>query len=187
MEKNQTKLKLRQKLLDRRDLVSLALAEEKALAMREQLLKLPLHGIIAGYHATRREADPAPFLESLHEKGHTLALPVIRAGNHILFCQWKPGDTLHVNRYGIHEPPETASAIKPDAILVPLIAFDLKGHRLGYGGGFYDRTLAMPDYDRCRRIGLAYDFQKVERLPSEPHDVTLDFVVTETTTYRFDG
>jgi 5-formyltetrahydrofolate cyclo-ligase len=136
---------------------------------------------VAGYVAINHELDAMPVLLQLAGKGHALALPVVeQKGQPLQFRRWQPGEALGLGHYNI-PVPQNAQTVVPDVVLVPLLAVDETGHRLGYGGGFYDRTLHA-----CRKInshllayGLAYDFQCVARLPAEPHDVRLDAVITE--------
>lgn len=181
-----SKQALRERILDRRDLVSLALREKYALQQRDHALEgLSFKGIIAGYRPVRREADPAPLLRELAERGHTLALPCVLENQRLVFRQWQFGDPLREGAWKIEEPLKQAPQVTPDVVLLPVVAFDPQGQRLGYGGGYYDRLLADPVYERARRVGYAYEFQKVERLPSEAHDATLDYVVTEAALYRF--
>ncbi len=98
--------------------------------------------IIAGYRALKDEADPVLLMRGLAARGHALALPRIAAKDCALhFHRWREGDVLHDNHHGIAEPSADAERLTPDIILVPLLAFDVTGHRLGYGGGYYDRTI----------------------------------------------
>ncbi len=138
---------------------------------------LPLKDVrvVAGYWPIRDEADVRPLMSALAASGHPLALPRIE-GRELSFRAWKEGDEVEVNSYGIAEPVSSGPALKPDLILVPLLAFDSGGHRLGYGGGFYDRTLAK---HACKAIGIAYAGQEVQELFHEPHDRALDMVLTE--------
>lgn len=135
--------------------------------------------IIAGYFPFRDEADPRVLLSALASRGHPLALPCVESGRPLGFRSWKMGDAMHANpgAYGIAEPLPAAPAVVPQVVLVPLLAFDAKGHRLGYGGGYYDRTLRA--LFGARAIGVAYAGQEVPLLPSQPHDHPLDAVVTE--------
>jgi 5-formyltetrahydrofolate cyclo-ligase len=142
--------------------------------------------IIAGYAAVRGEADPFPLMAALANNGHALCLP--RAHDGVLtFHAWKPGDPLVVGRMSIPEPDAKARERRPDLLLVPLLAFDRLGYRLGYGAGYYDRYLR--DH-RARRsvkaVGIAYAGQQVESLPVEEFDEPLDAVVTETQVIRFE-
>ncbi len=136
------------------------------------------------------EVDPTPLLDALWGARRMALLPVLRvlAGNRLAFHPYRPGDILAPNRYGIPEPvANPGEAVPPhtlDLVLLPLVAFDSQGRRLGMGGGFYDRTFAFLRQRRQWRrpllIGVAYDFQEVPELPAEPWDVPLHAVVTET-------
>lgn len=142
--------------------------------------------IIAGYAAVRGEADPFPLMAALANQGHALCLPQT-LDETLVFRSWKPGDPLVVGRFNIPEPDAKAKERRPDLILVPLLAFDSHGYRLGYGGGFYDRYLSEHRAKRTiRAIGIAYAGQKVDELPREPTDEPLDAVVTEESVIRFE-
>jgi 5-formyltetrahydrofolate cyclo-ligase len=116
-----------------------------------------------------------------------LALPVIAARDSPLgFRLWAPGDKLLRGPLGILEPSPDAAEIVPDIVLVPLAAFDRSGHRIGYGAGHYDRTLArLRDSKKIIAIGLAFAVQEIETIPALPHDVALDYVLTETQLFDF--
>jgi 5-formyltetrahydrofolate cyclo-ligase len=133
--------------------------------------------IVAGYWPHRDEADPLTLMAALATKGHALALPCIDASKgELVFRRWSEGDDVVLNAYGINEPRRERETVAPALILVPLLAFDTSGHRLGYGGGYYDRTLAKL---RAITVGIAYDGQEVQELEPEPHDRALDMIVTE--------
>ncbi len=148
---------------------------------------------IAFYLPNDGELDPLPLMQRAWAKRKTCYLPVLSAlpSRRLWFAPYHEGDTLVYNRYGILEPDvpvsELASAWMLDLIMVPLVAFDGQGNRLGMGGGFYDRTLAFLKYRRCwqspRLFGLAYDFQKVAHIQAEPWDVPLQGVITEAGLY----
>ena len=142
--------------------------------------------IIAGYAAVRGEVDPFPLMVALANQSHALCLPRTE-GRKMSFRTWKPGDPLVVGRFNIPEPDAKAKECRPDLIIVPLLAFDRHGYRLGYGGGYYDRYLG---WHRVRRtlkaIGIAYDGQAVDELPRGATDEPLDAVVTETRVIRFE-
>ena len=124
------------------------------------------------------EADPRALAHALAARGHALALPVVAAKKSpLVFRRWREGDPLIVHIFGMHEPAAAAPEIVPDVLLIPLLAFDAQGTRLGYGGGFYDRTLASLKTKRA--IGIAYAGQEVDELPCHDHDHPLDAVVTE--------
>ena len=138
-------------------------------------------------HLSRGEIDPAPLMRRLAAEGARLALPVITArGQGLRFRSWLPDDRLLRGALGILEPSPGAAEITPDVLLVPLAAFDKAGHRIGYGAGHYDRTLAQLRKARSiTAIGLAFGAQQVEAVPALQHDVALDFVLTDTQVFDF--
>ena len=139
---------------------------------------------IASYLAADGEIDPTEGVSRLREEGKSIYLPVIRPDNSLLFAIWQEGDELLPNRFDIPEPPQPAPlhhARDLDAILMPLVAWDRRGLRLGMGGGFYDRSLEGAA--QVLKIGLAFELQQVAALPAEPWDVALDYVVTESALY----
>jgi 5-formyltetrahydrofolate cyclo-ligase len=142
---------------------------------------------IAGYNPINDEADIAPLMAALAQRGHPLCLPAVVARDAPLaFRAWSPGAALVPGPMGILEPPATAAALCPDVVLVPLLAFDGSGHRLGYGGGYYDRTLAvLRAAGRVLVVGVAYSAQEVDSLPGTEHDQRVDAVLTELGIVRF--
>lgn len=145
--------------------------------------EIPALETISGYWPMRDEMDPMPALTSLHEQGFRICLPVVRQkGTSLVFRIWHPGAQMVPGAYGEMIPAEETQA-EPDALIVPLLAFDQNGHRLGYGGGFYDRTLAeLRSRRRAYGIGFAYGAQLVDDLPVGPYDQRLDVIITETAT-----
>lgn len=140
---------------------------------------------LAGYRALRSEADPAAFLAGADRRGAVVALPRVERERLVLH-RWRPGEPLERGPFGLEEPRRLAPVVDPgslEAILVPGIAFDRRGHRLGYGRGYYDRLL--PTLAKAVRVGVAFDAQVVEELPAEPHDARLDWLVTETQVLDF--
>lgn len=137
--------------------------------------------VVASYRPIRGELDPEPLAQYLRETGCRIALPVVAGKRQpLMFRAYVPGDELAPGYAGILEPLPRADALSPDVFLVPLLAFDRAGNRLGYGGGFYDRTLALARL--CKRVtalGLAYACQEIARVPQGLHDVRLDAVATE--------
>lgn len=131
------------------------------------------------------EISTDPLVRRLREVGACVALPVVLAcGKPLIFRLWEPGEELVPSagpgRFSIPAPPETAPAVSPDVLVVPLAAFDARGHRLGYGAGFYDRTLAL--LRRAKRIealGYAFAVQELDAVPAEPHDERLDAIATD--------
>lgn len=142
--------------------------------------------IVAGYAAIRGEADPFPLMVTLANQGHPLCLPQTR-GDALVFRAWKPGDPLVVGRMSVPEPDDKAKERRPDLLIVPLLAFDKNGYRLGYGRGYYDRYLAEHRAKRTlRAVGIAFAAQEVEELPREHFDEPLDAVVTQDRVIRFE-
>ncbi len=142
--------------------------------------------IIAGYAAIGSEADPFPLMATLSGQGHPLCLPRVE-GKQLAFRAWKPGEPLIPGKMNVPEPAASAKERRPDLLLVPLLAFDSDGYRLGYGAGYYDRHLSEARQKRTiRAIGIAYAAQHVEKLPREPHDEPLDAVVTQERVWRFE-
>ena len=140
-------------------------------------LTLAAGAVVAGYRAVPPEMDPAPVMAALAERGHPLALPCTGPlGSVLLFRRWRPGDAMRKGALGIEEPLPAAESLMPAVALVPLLGFDRRGHRLGQGGGYYDRTLAA---GTMLAVGLAYAAQEVEVVPTEPWDRRLDWIITE--------
>ncbi len=135
---------------------------------------------IAGYWPIQSEIDVVPLLVTLHERGHHIALPTIAKKNEpLIFRAWTPGDALATASFGTREPHADKAPIVPDIMIIPGLAFDRSRYRLGYGGGYYDRTLAALAPRRVLALGVGYHEQIVETLPREPHDQPLDMVITE--------
>ncbi len=144
----------------------------------------PADAVVAGFWPMAQEIDIRPLLHALHGRGNVVALPVTpRRGQALTFRRWQPGDVLVAEKFGTLRP--IGDEIVPDVLLIPLLAFDLAGRRLGYGGGFYDRTLAgLPSRFR---LGCAFAAQQVDAVPFGPYDMTLDAVATERGIIRFGG
>ena len=151
-------------------------------AVFAQNLQLPEGAVVSGYWPMGSEIDVRPLMHRLADAGHALCLPVVAArGAPLAFRRWRPGDALVGAGFGTSEPEPSADEVEPDVFLVPLLAFDRQGRRLGYGGGFYDRTLSAAR--RARHViaaGVAYAAQEVALVPAGPADELLDVVVTET-------
>jgi 5-formyltetrahydrofolate cyclo-ligase len=143
--------------------------------------------VVAGYAPIASEADPSDLMAALAGRGHSLALPCIAAADGpLVFRSWRPGEPRVLGAYDIEEPLPEAVEVRPDLILVPLLAFDREGWRLGYGGGYYDRTIAaLRGHGALRTVGIAFAGQEVEALPHEGHDCRLDAVLTENGLRRF--
>ena len=149
-----------------------------ALAAQAAALKIAPHSVVAGYRARDDEADPALLLQTLAGMDARIAFPRVAAKHAPLEFHLVPEDeALRPGAYGIHEPHREWPRVTPDIVLVPLLAYDDHGHRLGYGGGYYDRTLAA--LPRARAIGIAYAGQRMDFLPHGAHDYPLDAILTE--------
>ena len=138
-------------------------------------------GSYAGYLAIHSELSPALLLQALVDRGVPTALPVTpEAGEPLQFLDWRPGDRLVDGRFGTKQPVAGAVRVRPHVVLVPLLAFDLAGGRLGYGGGYYDRSIAAlrDDGMPVMAIGVGYDGQRVDKVPVGPYDMPLDAVLT---------
>jgi 5-formyltetrahydrofolate cyclo-ligase len=143
--------------------------------------------IVSGYMPIRSEIDPMPLLRKLAAEGARLALPAVMArGKSLAFRAWSPDDRLLMGPLGILEPSPAATEIVPDIMLVPLAAFDCQGHRIGYGAGHYDFTLAhLRKVKAVTAIGVAFAAQEIEAVPALSHDERLDYVLTETKVFDF--
>lgn len=133
------------------------------------------------------EIDPRPLLRALGEAGCRLALPALAGeGRPLDFRAWAPGDALFPAALGTREPLQDKPLLEPQVLLVPLLAFDGEGFRLGYGGGFYDRSLALlRGRSDILAVGLAYAAQQVAAVPHDGNDQRLDAMVTEAAVLRF--
>lgn len=142
--------------------------------------------VIAGYMPIGSEIDPRGLMGQLATRGTGLCLPdVVAPGVPLTFRRWAPGDTLRSGAYGIAVPSPDAEEVQPDMILVPMLAFDRRGYRLGYGGGYYDRTIAaLRETKNVLAVGLAFSGQVRDDLPVGPHDVRLDWILTESAALR---
>lgn len=137
--------------------------------------------IISAFFPYKSEIDTRPLLGRLAGEGWTTCLPIVIAlGEPLIFRRWLPGEPTVPGVWDIPRPIEDAPLVEPDVLLVPLMAFDRFGFRLGYGGGFYDRTLELLRAKKpITAIGVAYAAQEVDSVPHDAHDQPLDFVMTE--------
>ncbi|MDD9938045.1 MAG: 5-formyltetrahydrofolate cyclo-ligase [Myxococcales bacterium] len=155
-------------------------------ALCERLLALPvLRGAacVAGYRAFRGEIDPASALAAAARRGARIALPRMDGAGELTLHAHSPDDSLARNRFGIEEPAVTSavvSTVDVEVILVPAVAVDPQGHRLGFGRGFYARLL--PRLPRARAIAVVHDFQVLEQVPADAHDVPMHAIVSEART-----
>lgn len=129
------------------------------------------------YQALKGEVDLSAALLALHARGVQLLLPVVVARHAALaFAEWCPGEAMHIDAMGVAVPQQLRMVARPPALLVPCLGFDAQGYRLGYGGGYYDRTLAAPP--RPLTAGIAYACQQAS-FAALAHDIALDVVLTE--------
>lgn len=144
-----------------------------------------LSAVVAGYWPMGSEIDVRPLCRRLRDAGVSTALPVVsNKSQPLIFRVWEKATELAPGPYGTHQPTEASRTVAPDILLVPLLAFDARGNRLGYGGGYYDRTLtALRALRSVLAIGVAFDGQRVDRLEVGVHDAPLDGVVTERDAY----
>jgi 5-formyltetrahydrofolate cyclo-ligase len=179
----QTKAALRSEAVARRDALPAELrqAASEAIAAREFPLPIAQGSIVSGFMAMKSEINPLPLMRRLAERGAALALPAVPGrGKPLIMRAWQWGEALNSGVWGIREPKPDAAEVDPDILLVPLLIFDRRGYRLGYGGGYYDRTIAGL---RARKIvtavGIAFATQEVATVPTTPRDSRLDLVLTE--------
>ena len=135
--------------------------------------------IIGGYYPVNYEVNILELLYKLEAKGLKLSLPVVKKNNEMDFYHWSSKNLLKLNKYGIPEP-EQNKKVFPDIILVPLVAFDNKLYRIGYGGGYYDRYIQkILNKKKMFKVGIAHSCQKINQVPANKHDRKLDLIITE--------
>ncbi|WP_337270337.1 5-formyltetrahydrofolate cyclo-ligase [Oryzifoliimicrobium ureilyticus] len=178
------KAALRAERLALRDALSPKEREAKSLAMADHgtdAIALDPGIVVSGFLPIRSEADLRPLMEKLQRKGARLCVPAILDRQTIVFRELAPDAALVPTGFGTVGPGPDAAILDPDIMLVPLSAFDSKGHRIGYGAGHYDRAIARL-HEKGKKpslIGIAFDCQEVAQVPAEPHDVSLDAILTE--------
>jgi len=132
-----------------------------------------------GYYPSNYEIDDLEILEFLDKKNYNISLPVIKKNNQMDFFKWSNKDPLKINRYGIPEPT-SSKKLYPDILFIPLVGFDNNLNRLGYGGGFYDRYInKIEKIKKVVKIGFAFSYQKLKKIPTEMYDKKLDLIITE--------
>ncbi len=174
---------LRRDMVARRDALP---APERAkaaetIAARPFPLTITPDTIVSGFSALKSEINPVPLMRKLADQGARLALPVVAGrGKPLIMRAWSFGAPLVSGVWGIREPPPEAPEVAPDILLVPLLAFDRTGNRIGYGAGYYDMTIAAL---RAKKpvitVGIAYAAQEIDAVPVTPRDARLDLVLTE--------
>ena len=177
------KAELRREAIARRDVLPAAerqLAAE-TIAAREVPLAVASGTVVSGFFPMKSEISPIPLLRKLAALGARLALPVVAGkGKPLIMRAWSPGEPLVAGVWGIREPGPEAPEVEPDILIVPLLAFDRHGHRIGYGAGYYDLTIAkLREKKPVVAAGIALAVQEIVAVPTTPSDVRLDLVLTE--------
>ena len=152
-----------------------------------ELLETGIEGVVvSGFLPIGSEIDPRPLMLALKEKGAVLTMPCVEAAERpLVFREWAPEDELVSEAFGTRAPAPDKPAHDPYILLVPMLAFDRKGYRLGYGGGFYDRTLAkLRAMKPVVAVGVAYAGQEMEAVPRDALDQPLDLILTETEAFE---
>ena len=174
---------LRLELRDRRATLDEGDQAAASMAVMARLAAAPVlrdASLVSGYRAVRGELDIDAALLLLRERGATITVPRV-VGEDLVFTVWDPTVEGVVGAFGIPEPtPGPAFPLRAhDVVLLPVVAFDGRGNRLGQGGGYYDRALGALGQQRPLVVGVAHTFQEVESVPTEPWDIRLDAIVTE--------
>jgi len=177
------KSRLRAEAMTRRDALSADQRQAAAEAIAARQFPLPIRTgtIVSAFMPLKSEINPLPLLRKLAGEGARLALPVVAGrGQPLVMREWTWGEPLAAGVWGIREPLAQAPAVDPDIVLAPLLAFDRARHRLGYGGGYYDLTIAqLRGRKTIVAVGLAFAVQEVFTVPVTPRDAPLDLVLTE--------
>ena len=177
------KIELRKIALARRDALGadVRAAAAQAIAARPFPMPVPQGAIVSGFMPLKSEINPLPLMRTLADAGAKLALPVVAGkGKPLTMRAFTFGDVLASGVWGIREPKPEAPEVFPDILLVPLLAFDRSGHRIGYGAGYYDMTItALRARKSVAAVGIAFAAQEVAQVPSTPRDARLDLVLTE--------
>lgn len=174
---------LRRNILARRNALEIddRLDWDQQIAAHALGLDIWSDGPVSAYWPIRSEADPRPILEGLGDRDIPMSLPAIVDGD-LVFRSWRPWEPVVPGGFGTLAPLASAAHVSPRILLVPLVAFDSRGHRIGYGKGYFDRALATLTRHLGLApvtIGIAYGMQRVEEVPDEPHDLALDLIITE--------
>jgi len=174
---------MREEALARRPALRLAAPDAAWRMARNFIAAIPLPpaSVVSAFVAIGEETDPSPLIDLLRKEGHSIALPrVVRKGEKLAFHLYGPGATLVPGVFGLSQPGKDWPEAIPDVLVVPLLAFDARGNRLGYGAGFYDRTLtALRASRKILAAGFAFAGQEVPDVPHRDSDEPLDWIVTE--------
>ena len=179
----ESKVVTRREAVVRRDALTADLRKAAAdtIAAREFPLAITSGIVVSAFMPMKSEINPLPLLRKLAEAGAVLALPVVAGrGKPLVMRAWRWGEDLAQGVWGLREPKPDAPEVDPDILLVPLLAFDRTGHRIGYGAGYYDMTIAgLRARKAVTAIGLAFAAQEIAAVPATPRDERLDLVLTE--------
>ena len=177
------KARLRREALARRDALPppLRAAAAEAIATRPFPVAIAPGTTVSGFMPMKSEINPLPLLRKLAQAGAALALPVVAGkGKPLVMRAWRFGEPLASGVWGIRQPMPDAPEVGPDILIVPLLAFDRRGHRIGYGAGYYDMTIAALRASKpVIAAGIAFAAQEIAQVPSTPRDARLDLVLTE--------
>ena len=183
------KKELRGALLGLRDALppTARAAAAEAIAKRAFPVSITPGMIVSGFSPMKTEINPLPLMRKLADAGASLALPVIVGRGHALIMRaWNFGAPLEAGQWGIREPTPDAPEVAPDILIVPLVAFDRAGHRIGYGAGYYDMTIAaLRAKKKIVAVGIAFAAQEISKVPATERDERLDLVLTERETIDF--
>jgi 5-formyltetrahydrofolate cyclo-ligase len=183
------KADLRRAAMARRDALPAAdrMAAAQAIAERGLPVEVSPGTVVSGFSPLKSEISPLPLLRRFADAGAGLALPVVAGrGQPLIMRAWSFGAPLVSGVWGIREPPADAPELFPDILIVPLLAFDRRGHRVGYGAGYYDMTITrLRAMKPVTAVGLAFSAQEIAAVPATPRDARLDLVLTEHGTIDF--
>jgi 5-formyltetrahydrofolate cyclo-ligase len=183
--------RLRQEALALRDALPAAVraAAAESIAVRPFPLKIERGAVVSGFSPMKSEINPVPLMRKLADAGANLALPAIAGrGKPLVIRAWNFGEPLTSGQWGIREPMPEAPEVAPDILIVPLVAFDRSGHRIGYGAGYFDLTInALRGKKPVTAVGIAFAIQEIPSVPATERDARLDLVLTERETIDFRG
>ena len=175
---------IRKRIIKAREIKNKNNLKVKFSLLREELKKkIFKNKIVGSYYPVNFEADTFQLMKMFKQKGYKLSLPVISSKYYMNFYTWNLNDPLYVNKYGIPEPKSKIKVI-PSILLIPMVAYDKRLNRLGYGGGYYDRFLKKYEKKNILKIGLAITCQEVKKLPTNNFDKKMDYILTEKKLYK---
>jgi len=175
---------IRKRIIKAREIKNKNNLKVKFSLLREELKKkIFKNKIVGSYYPVNFEADTFQLMKMFKQKGYKLSLPVISSKYDMNFYTWNLNDPLYVNKYGIPEPKSKIKVI-PSILLIPMVAYDKRLNRLGYGGGYYDRFLKKYEKKNILKIGLAITCQEVKKLPTNNFDKKMDYILTEKKLYK---